>query len=1373
MTSCSNGHSSGGSSTVETARPISGFAALKAKFDHGGTTTSATANTTTTVHNHHHNNNNNNMKRFTSVTSPPARSHSGSVMPRHASLAMPSNSSSCSHYNNNNNNNHNENSPDMDGEKDPRGISGGVILSSSSTSSSSSSEQQPLDARSYHVLSPTKSSTAGATTAGGHRRYGSAIGNSNHSNHSTNSSNHNNSNSSILSSLPVPLEEEEPASSVVVPKSSKGPTTNPFGGVTLKSVTRATSMNRFAHQPATNHASSKASVDDSEHDNDDASGVSSFKNKKSHTTNGSISRPSRRESTSCSPSRITSKTFKMPNATLSQEPPSPQHRSVSCSPQKDYNRSLSTGAGRRVVKKGGRKSNREFDGYNSYSSSEGNLSFTADGNVSEESESNDCDVEQQHPMGGSVRAENCHPLLTKSNPKSNSMVPVKKNRDVATSTTTTVKSNTSPLLHMVATTVLATQRLQRKKSGGRPVGGAPTAGKQTVIYTRQAPTILDLPVFVHTDHEEDMILQALYNKEDLFSQLRVGQLKQFVSAFEKYVAPAGDIIISQGDYINHTTGGGGSTNDTSYFYVIHRGIVEFTIDDQHLGTAGVGESFGEFALLYNTPRSITVLALEDVELFRVDALTFRRILSSQTQSCTHKKCRLIESIHFFELIMDECHIADHVVPLSFRPGDVLLAPGQTNDKLFIMGEGVVHRKTKSTGRIDTLAIKQGDYFGERALVGTDVSTSTYVAATRGLAFTMDRTTFEAIVMKVINSSTAALITSAIRNDQMIRRLAVLQFMIQYAEPIQIVTLASLLKDKSYSAGEKVLVEKESVRAALFYVKQGEVTLSTSDAVAKVVPIGGWFGEAHMTKAYSKGKKTTKSMYTVIAKTDCTFSVLTLKDFVSIVAPQLQSTTNLCPEPVQNFAVLELIEEVTESGVEPVVIEQTIPESSKNRGTPAKVSTASIVSDDMVRGSKHNDEKLPTPSKVQRQFSDSSSATATSAILSNSMANDSDHLVKPILTTTTTALTTSVALSQPSQPRRKLPVKRQRQLSFVRVAPLNVKLNQLKKHSILGEGTFGIVWLVSDPTNQKENKYYALKKQSKAFLIGENQVEAVTQEKIMLENMRHPFLIQLEKTYQDECFIYMLLEFVQGGELFSLMHEEESSILPEHQAKFYALCLSDVLDYLRNRKYVYRDLKGENVMLDAKGYVKLIDFGFCKYLLAEKTYTLCGTPGYLSPEMVTVQGHSFSTDNWSLGVLIYEMIAGSSPFYYDGIDQAELFDAIALDEFPPLPDTVSAEAKDLVSGLLQKDPVTRYGSTNQCKIHEHAWFHELDLEAMRHREMEAPWVPYLDGPLDTSNFNDWSELEQAEKDGTIGADGDVSKKGLAVSKRDQKLFEGVF
>ena len=493
----------------------------------------------------------------------------------------------------------------------------------------------------------------------------------------------------------------------------------------------------------------------------------------------------------------------------------------------------------------------------------------------------------------------------------------------------------------------------------------------------------------------------------------------------------------------------------------------------------------------------------------------------------------------------------------------------------------------------------------------------------------------------------------------------------------------------------------------------------------------------------------------------------------MVAPQF--TTSSSSEPV---GFLTQIDEVTESGLDPVLplVETSAPSTVAIKELPAALVPSHRIasSPSSTTEADRSTVVVPPPPKrneaLVRQTSDNSVATATSAIgISNHSLSSRNSRIVEVNIVEKPAVTKEFV----AKPLRKPPVKRQRQLSFVKVVPTSVRLNQLKKHSILGEGTFGIVWLVSDPTHKDGEKYYALKKQSKAFLIGENQVEAVIQEKIMLENMKHPFLIQLEKTYQDEFFIYMLLEFVQGGELFSLMHEEETSRLPEAQAKFYALCLADVLDYLRNRKYVYRDLKGENVMLDKHGYVKLIDFGFCKYLLADKTYTLCGTPGYLSPEMVTVQGHGFSTDHWSLGILIYEMIAGVSPFYYDGIDQAELFDSIAQDDYPPLPNAVSTEAQDLLAGLLRKDPLLRLGAKQQSEILEHAWFADLDLDGMRHREVAAPWVPALDGPLDTSNFTDWSDLEQAENESSLSGTADVSKKGLVVSKRDQKLFEGVF
>jgi CRP-like cAMP-binding protein len=923
----------------------------------------------------------------------------------------------------------------------------------------------------------------------------------------------------------------------------------------------------------------------------------------------------------------------------------------------------------------------------------------------------------------------------------------------------------------------AAPSLPRRKSGGRGVNATGNQKKQAVIYKRQVQKLLDLPVYSHTDRDEDMILQALYNQEnDLFSQLNVGQLKQMVSAFESCSAHAGDIIVQQGN----------QSKEPQYFYVIDRGIVEFTVDDQHVGTAGAGESFGELSLLYSAPRSATVLALEDVQLYRIDALSFRRILSAQTQMCTHKKCRSIESIHFLSHITDEHIITDQLVAYSFRPGDTLVRQGELSSRFFIIATGTVHRRTKSTGRSDQFTMKPGDYFGERSLVvPLEISPSTYVAATRGLAFTIHRDTFERHILAKIPASMAATTIAATLNDQMIRRLSMLSFMMQYAEPAHVVALASLFKDKTYSAGEQILVEKDVIRASLYFIKQGQVSISSGEMVTKDIPAGGWFGEAHMQKAYGKGKKSTKCVYSVTAKTSCTCSVLTLKDFVSVVAPQYTSSSN----PMSNEAVgcLSQIDEVTESGPDPVIplveMVSIVPTAAtKELHPPPSSHRISPPPPQVVETNQSAVAAPPVPAATPkmaealvRQTSETSVATATSACIGVSNHSMSSHISSkvegPILEKTAVlVLSSPKEMVQP--PLRKPPVKRQRQLSFVKVVPTSVRLNQLKKHSILGEGTFGIVWLVSDPTHKDGEKHYALKKQSKAFLIGENQVEAVIQEKIMLENMRHPFLIQLEKTYQDEFFIYMLLEFVQGGELFSLMHgEEETTRLPEAQAKFYALCLADVLDYLRNRKYVYRDLKGENVMLDAHGYVKLIDFGFCKYLLADKTYTLCGTPGYLSPEMVTVQGHTFSTDHWSLGILIYEMIAGVSPFYYDSIDQAELFDSIAQDDYPALPATVSPKAQDLIAGLLRKDPDVRLGAKHQCEILEHPWFAELDLDGMRHREVPAPWVPALDGPLDTSNFTDWSDLEQAEQDPDNG--GDVSKKGLVVSKRDQKLFEGVF
>lgn len=286
----------------------------------------------------------------------------------------------------------------------------------------------------------------------------------------------------------------------------------------------------------------------------------------------------------------------------------------------------------------------------------------------------------------------------------------------------------------------------------------------------------------------------------------------------------------------------------------------------------------------------------------------------------------------------------------------------------------------------------------------------------------------------------------------------------------------------------------------------------------------------------------------------------------------------------------------------------------------------------------------------------------------------------------------------------------------------------ERHVILGEGQFGQVWLVSE--RKAANKTaYALKVHSKYDLISQGEVENVIQEKETMQKLKHhPFIVTMQASFQDEHLVYMLQEFCQGGELFSVMHNSVNDSLPEQQAAFYTLCLADALSFMHTKiKLVYRDLKPENVMIDAQGYPKLIDMGYAKVLTREndyKTFTFVGTPRYLAPETIASAGSSFGVDHWALGILVYEMLTGENPFYFDDLDESTLFQSIADDRYPALPETVSTDAAHFIAGLLSKDPSQRLGSRSEFDILHHAWFQSLDLAAMRREQITAPWVPKI-------------------------------------------------
>lgn len=291
----------------------------------------------------------------------------------------------------------------------------------------------------------------------------------------------------------------------------------------------------------------------------------------------------------------------------------------------------------------------------------------------------------------------------------------------------------------------------------------------------------------------------------------------------------------------------------------------------------------------------------------------------------------------------------------------------------------------------------------------------------------------------------------------------------------------------------------------------------------------------------------------------------------------------------------------------------------------------------------------------------------------------------------------------------------------------VALEDLTRHRILGEGHFGVVWLV---TNRKSPKVdpYALKIQ----MLDDEEREAancIKEEITMMRQLHYPFIVKLVNTYEEEDSISMLLGLAPGGELFDQIHFQLpnglwDSGIGEEKGRFYCSVIADTLSFMHIRGYIFRDLKPENVLIDKDGYPLLTDFGFTRRLMKnEKSYTMCGTPNYLPPEIIKNTGHGPPADNWSLGILIYEVVQGENPFYYEGLDQVSLFHAICEEDYYPLPeDKISGDLEDLVDRLLEKNPSKRLGTFREKDIITHPWFADIDLRKLRSKELKAPWVP---------------------------------------------------
>ncbi|KAK2465353.1 hypothetical protein APHAL10511_002707 [Amanita phalloides] len=284
-------------------------------------------------------------------------------------------------------------------------------------------------------------------------------------------------------------------------------------------------------------------------------------------------------------------------------------------------------------------------------------------------------------------------------------------------------------------------------------------------------------------------------------------------------------------------------------------------------------------------------------------------------------------------------------------------------------------------------------------------------------------------------------------------------------------------------------------------------------------------------------------------------------------------------------------------------------------------------------------------------------------------------------------------------------------------------------TVIGKGSFGKVMQVR---KRDTSRIYALKTIRKQHIVNRKEITHTLAERLVLAQVNSPFIVPLKFSFQSEQKLYLVLAFVNGGELFHHLQREQR--FNEERSRFYSAELLLALEHLHELDVVYRDLKPENILLDYTGHIALCDFGLCKLNMKgdEKTNTFCGTPEYLAPEILNGQGYNKTIDWWTLGVLLYEMLAGLPPFYDEVTDK--MYEKILNDPLVFGPE-FSSEARSILTGLLNRDPKRRLGVNGADEIKRHSFFHKhVDFKLLSGKKIQPPFKPSVASPVDVSNFD---------------------------------------
>ncbi|OMJ87851.1 hypothetical protein SteCoe_10333 [Stentor coeruleus] len=794
-----------------------------------------------------------------------------------------------------------------------------------------------------------------------------------------------------------------------------------------------------------------------------------------------------------------------------------------------------------------------------------------------------------------------------------------------------------------------------------------------VDVRRQSQVELDAPNAVITERlktKKDIeLINSALNRHFIFTSLPEENRAMIIDRMRNYALNPKEIVFEQEQ-----------TGNT--FFIVISGKLDVFVNGKKVNTLKERDSFGELALLHNTPRSATVTTVEKTSLWGLDRKTFRTAVETvNAQNYTENK-QFLESVPTFQILTNgqKDALVGSLSTLKFRSGEKVVCEGDPGDLFYLIKDGTVSCTQK--GR-ELRQMFKGDFFGEQALLYNSVRTATITAITdlKCVAIGRERLT------KVLGSQLQHIIFQntkriAMEKSEVFKQLnpsqalkALNAFTVQTYKKNQIIIPQGTVKGTiAYMVLKGRVIDKRNVLI-------GEVFTSIGDTELTKDPNGLFFDE-------------------VISEGDSTIAIITKDQFQECIGGEFnQVATNneaytvlrkvhlFKNLPLDRFqALTQALElQVFEGGS--VIVQQNSPGDSFFIIKQGKVD---VVKDAVV---------IRTITKHdyfgERSVLNGEPRTATVVAIGE-------------VTCWVLHQTNFMRIIDDS-------IKNQL-LKRIQLQDDKISLNDLLIVKVLGKGMFGNVFLAA----RKESKnLYALKTVDRRKIDRyEIQENLILERKVLLQ-LDHIFILKLVKTFKDPKRVYFLTEFVRGMDLFDVIRE--LNIVTDRDSKFYSANMIVILEHLHERDIIYRDLKPENLMVDEEGYLKLIDFGTAK-IVNGRTYTIVGTPHYMAPEIIVGKGYGVSADFWSLGIMLYEFMCGGVPFGENEEDPYVIYEKV-LERKLVYPGFVDPRlpAKPFIEQLLSKNPALRTGGSID-NLKGHPWLTSINWDTLLSKGIRPPFVP---------------------------------------------------